>query len=98
MSQGPLSEEKPTVTGPLVELLEKARKWPRDGFGEGQLFNELADELERLWVALKMIADENICPDLWREQDRKDWSEGELAHRTALVIAIAAIEGKCSNG
>ena len=87
-----------TVTGPLAELIEKARKWPRDGFGEGQLFNELADEIERLWNALKMICDETVCPELWREADRKNWSEGELAHRTALVIATAAIEGKFSNG
>ena len=90
------TEEKPTVTGPMAELIEKARQWPRQGFGEGQLFNELADEIDRLWVALKMIADETVCPDLWREKDRQHWSEGELAHRTALVIATAAIEGKAN--
>jgi len=31
-----------------MSLVEQARKWPRDGFGEGRLFNELADEIERL--------------------------------------------------
>lgn len=49
-------------------------------------------EIGRLREALKMIADETLCPDLWREEQRKDWSEGELAHRTALVIALAALE------
>lgn len=89
------TEEKVTVIGPLAELIEKARKWPRDGFGsEGQLFNQMADELERLWGALHMIAEETICPELWPAETRKHWSENDLAHQTALVIAIAAMEGK----
>lgn len=57
--------------------------------------NELlgaAKEIERLRQALQMIADETLCPDLWREEDRKDWSEDHLAHMTALVIARAALE------
>jgi hypothetical protein len=88
------AEEK--VTGPVAELIEKARKWPREGFGEGQLFNDLADEAERLWRALKMIADETVCPELWRPKQRQDWSDNELAYKTALVIATAAIEGKAN--
>jgi len=51
-----------------------------------------AAEIERLRDALRMIAEESVCPDLWRPEARKDWSEGELAHRTALVIARAALE------
>lgn len=54
--------------------------------------NAFADEIERLRDALRMIAEESLCPDLWRPEVRKDWSEGELAHRTALVIANAALE------
>jgi hypothetical protein len=57
--------------------------------------NELlgaAKEIERLRSALQMIADETLCPDLWRPQGRRHWSDSELAHRTALVIARAALE------
>ena len=37
-------------------LVEEARRWPRDSFGEGRLFNELADEIERLRAALQRYA------------------------------------------
>lgn len=53
---------------------------------------ECAQEIGRSREALKMIAEETLCPDLWREEDRKNWSDDELAHRTAIVIALATLE------
>jgi hypothetical protein len=35
------------------ELIEQARKWPRDGHGEGRWFNAMADEMERLASQLR---------------------------------------------
>ncbi len=53
---------------------------------------ECAKEIQRLRDACRMIATETLCPELWPEKDRKDWSEDELAHRTAVVIAMAVLE------
>src|SRR6185312_4756084 len=30
------------------ELIEQARKWPRDGFGEGRWFHAMADRIEQM--------------------------------------------------
>lgn len=53
---------------------------------------ECAREIQRLREACRMIAAETICPELFREEARKDWSEDELAYKTALVIAEAVLE------
>lgn len=62
--------------------------------GEWVKYEDAAAEIYRLSDALRMIAQQTLCPELWRESERKDWSEERLAHRTALVIAIAALEVK----
>lgn len=71
---------------------QSARCGEEDSQDRALLAQEAANEIDRLRSALQMIADETLCPELWRPEARKDWSEGELAHRTALVIANAALE------
>jgi len=39
------------------ELIEQARKWPREDHGEGYYFNAMADEIERLQQYEKMYHD-----------------------------------------
>lgn len=65
---------------------------PNGSYGKKHSVECLTAEIIRLRGALKMISEETLCPDLWREEDRKDWPEDYLAHRTALVISLAALE------
>ena len=99
-----LTEEE--TSGPVAHAVELPR-WRCESYclcgsrkghferredGEWVKYEDAMAEVHRLQEALLMIAQETLCPDLWREEDRKDWSEGYLAHRTALVIAHAALE------
>jgi len=83
------SPSDPTVARTSTE---RNCKCPNGSYGKKHTSECYETEIARLRNALQMIADETLCPDLWREEDRKDWPEDYLAHRTALVIAHAALE------
>lgn len=46
-------------------------------------------QLER---AMELIVEGVIVPGLWSEEERREWTELDLAYRTALVIANVALE------
>lgn len=56
------------------------------------LIAELRTEIERLQEGFSLIAQQSVCPDLWPEEIRKDWTEMQLAYRTALVIAEVMLD------
>ena len=41
----------------FVDMIEQARKWPREGFGEGRWFHAMADWMERARTLLSQAAD-----------------------------------------
>lgn len=47
-----LTSEQMTV----FEMIEQARSWPRDSFGEGRWFHAMADEIERQQADLDLLA------------------------------------------
>ena len=50
------------MTSKSQSLVEEARRWPRDSFGEGRLFNELADEIERLTQEIAQCIQDMLDP------------------------------------
>lgn len=50
----------------------------------------LQRENERLREALQLIVDQTVCPELFPDVD--DPQSNEMAYKTALVIATAALE------
>ncbi len=55
----------------LNELVEQARKWPRDGFGEGYWFHAMADKLEQARRILEPMKD--CDPEIrdWLREDHR---------------------------
>jgi hypothetical protein len=88
MASNELPSEE-TVTGPVAELIEKARKWPRDGFGEGQLFNDLADEIERLQEIVTCPRLTITAPTEQITAVLRDWDKGRPVNTQDLINALA---------
>jgi hypothetical protein len=45
------------MTPTVSETIDQARKWPRDGFGEGYWFHAMADQLEAARAILEPLKD-----------------------------------------
>lgn len=62
----PMAADQPSVE----EMLQHARSWPRDGFGEGRWFHAMADEIERLRV-LVPTSDYVLVEEMDESHDRR---------------------------
>jgi hypothetical protein len=69
------------------ELIEQARKWPADGFGEGLWFNAMADRIE----ALLIERDDYILK-------QKVWEEANDELRTAHIAITRRHQANCPVG
>jgi hypothetical protein len=62
----------------FAEMIEQARKWPRNGFGEGCWFHAMADWMERARADAQAIVDDCTFPERAKAFARDVLSDDEV--------------------
>jgi hypothetical protein len=78
------------MTLPSTDLVVRLRSVSANSL----ICSEAADEVERLRGALRIIAEQTVCPELFPEE--KD--ENMLQLKTAVVTAVCALDPKARRG